>query len=137
MCGQINGGPILEEHNERINSEQKRSSRIILTTEALVLKQMRLTLGLSMKKAGALIGKSDSYIAHLETGRMDLPRGEKLDRLLMAYGGIKQKSFFEKVRNYHARPNDKTLLLQLIDRANEQQLIKIKKHIEALLAGVI
>ena len=88
----------------------------ILTTEALVLKQMRQSLGLSMKKAGALMGKSNSYIAHLETGRMDLPRGEKLDRLLMAYGGIKQKSFFEKVRNFQARPNDKTLLLQMIDR---------------------
>ncbi len=89
MCGEINGGLILEERYETINAEHKRSSRIILTTEALVLKQMRLALGLSMKKAGALMGKPDSYIAHLETDRMDLPRGEKLDRLLMTYGRIK------------------------------------------------
>ncbi len=49
-----------------------------MTREAMVLKQMRVGCGLSMKKAGELMGKSDSYIAHLETGRMDIPKGEKL-----------------------------------------------------------
>ena len=96
---------------------------------------MRTSLGLSMKKAGQLINRSDSYIAHLETGRMDTPKGYKLDVILMANGGIKQKSFYEKVRNFQQRPNDKTLLLQLIQRASDQQLLKIKLYTEEVLSG--
>ena len=108
-----------------------------MTREAMVLKQMRVGCGLSMKKAGELMGKSDSYIAHLETGRMDIPKGEKLDRILAAYGGIKQKSFYERVRSYVERPNDITILRTLLERANPDQLAKITKYTEALLAGLI
>ncbi len=87
-----------------------------------------------MKKAGTLMGKSDSYIAHLETGRMDLPSGEKLDRLLMAYGGIKQESFFEKVRNFQARPNDKTLFFS-DDRSGLRAAIAKDQKIYRVPAG--
>lgn len=103
----------------------------------MVLKQMRLSSGLSMKKAGDLMGKSDSYIAHLETGRMDIPKGDKLDRILAAYGGIKQKSFYERVRSFVERPNDITILRSLLERANPEQLERIAKFAEATLAGLI
>ena len=63
---------------------------------------------------------------------MDIPKGDKLDVILAAYGGIKQKSLYEKVRNFQQRTNDKTLLIQLIERASDQQIKKIKKYIEAL-----
>ncbi len=101
------------------------------------MKEMRIKAGLSMRKTGALIGKSDSYIAHLETGRMDFPKGEKLDQILAIYGGIKQKSFFEKVRNFSERPNDITTLKVLIERANPEQLSKIIKYMEDVISGII
>lgn len=52
----------------------KRSARILLTNEARVLKELRSQCGLSMRQAGKLINRSDSYIAHIETGKMDSPR---------------------------------------------------------------
>lgn len=101
----------------------KRSSRIIMTNEARVLRDMRIACGLSMRRAGALLNLSDSYIAHIETGRMDIPKGEKLDRLLGIYGGIKQKSFFEKVRNYQKKLSPKDQLFEILDYANEAQIV--------------
>lgn len=98
-----------------------------MSNEARVLKEMRLAKGYSMRKAGELIGLSDSYIAHIETGRMDPPRGDKLDRILSIYGPIKQKSFYEKVRNYRHKMTKLDELNELISRANPTQ-------VEALLS---
>lgn len=103
----------------------KRSSRCILTNEARVLKEMRIEAGLSMKKAGDLIGKSDSYIAHIETGRMDLPEGEKLQRLLDIYSGIKIKSFYEKVREYKKMITARDELVELVGRMTEEKILTV------------
>lgn len=75
-----------------------------------------------MRKAGGLLGLSDSYIAHIETGRMDPPQGDKLDRLLAIYGGIKQKSFFERVRNYAECVTPRTELMELVQRLPEEKI---------------
>jgi transcriptional regulator with XRE-family HTH domain len=66
-----------------------------MTNEARVLKELRIYHGYSMRKAGELMELSDSYIAHLETGRIDIPMGARLDRILAVYGGIKKKSLYE------------------------------------------
>lgn len=39
--------------------------------EALLLKKIRQDKGISIRKAAKLIGKSDSWLAHFETGRFD------------------------------------------------------------------
>lgn len=93
-----------------------------MTNEARVLKDLRVEAGLSMRKAGALIGKSDSYIAHLETGRMDMPAGESLERLLNIYGGMKSKSFYERVRKYKQSLTPKDELRELLERGSDEQL---------------
>nr|BFD68757.1 hypothetical protein HAGR004_37790 [Bdellovibrio sp. HAGR004] len=113
----------------------RRSNRIILTNEARVLRDLRISNNLSMKKAGDLIGKSDSYIAHIETGRMDIPEGQKLDTLLAIYGGIKQKSFYERVRKYQKVITEKDELLQLIDITSEQQISRLLDFLKAILAN--
>lgn len=100
----------------------KRSARIIMTNEARVLREMRIAKGLSMRKAGREIGVSDSYIAHVETGRMDPPKGPRLRQFLDAYGGIKEKSFQERVRNYSTRSNPRDDILELLTRANDTQI---------------
>lgn len=105
-----------------MTNSQKRSARIIMTNEARVLKDLRLQYRLSMKKAGTMIGRSDSYIAHLETGRMDIPQGERLDRILSIYGGIKQKSFYERVRNFEQKITAKDELIEIIGKLPEQHL---------------
>lgn len=105
-----------------MSSQKKRSARIIMTNEARVLKDLRLYHGYSMRKAGELMGLSDSYIAHLETGRMDVPKGEKLDRILAVYGGIKAKSFYERVRNYQEKITPRDELLEIIERLPDDKV---------------
>lgn len=102
--------------------EKKRSSRIIMTNEARVLKEMRQQKGLSMRRAGALIGKSDTYIAHIETGRMDVPKGEKLQTLLELYSPIKIKSFHERVRLFQEKVTKKDELLEIINKIDDQKV---------------
>jgi transcriptional regulator with XRE-family HTH domain len=105
-----------------LRKNEKRSSRIIMTNEARALKELRLYHGYSMKKAGELMGLSDSYIAHLETGRMDIPKGDKLDRILAVYGGIKAKSFYERARNYQDKITPRDELLEVIERLPDDKV---------------
>lgn len=104
-----------------------RSKKIILTNEARVLRALRLEHDLSMKKAGGLAGVSDSLIAHIETGRMNPPRGEALARFLRVYGGIHEKSFYERVRTFHQKMTPREELIELVQRAN-------KAHVQTLLS---
>jgi len=48
--------------------------------------------------------------------------GEKLDRLLGIYGGMKQKSFRERVRLYRAKGSPRDYLFDLIKRCSEDQI---------------
>jgi HTH-type transcriptional regulator, competence development regulator len=99
-----------------------RSTKIILTNEARVLRALRLEHKLSMREAAARIGISDSTIAHVETGRMNPPKHEKLKLFLDAYGGIKPKSFYERVRTFEDSTSPKQELTDLVKRANASQL---------------
>jgi transcriptional regulator with XRE-family HTH domain len=75
-----------------------------------------------MKRAGELVGVSDSTIAHIETGRMNPPKGEILAHLLRIYGKIKKKSFYERVRTFEKKLQPREELASLLDRANEKQI---------------
>lgn len=50
----------------------RRSNFRVESKEGRVLKYLRESRKLSMKKAGALIGRSDSFVCHCENGRADL-----------------------------------------------------------------
>jgi transcriptional regulator with XRE-family HTH domain len=56
-----------------------------ITNEVKVLRYMRLQAGLSLKKAGRLIGVTDGAIGHLENGRMDLPL-KRVEQMVQVYG---------------------------------------------------
>jgi transcriptional regulator with XRE-family HTH domain len=113
---------------------KSRSQKIIITNEGRVLRTLRFEHGLSMKKAGALAGVSDSTIAHIETGRMNPPKGPALERLLKVYGGIQAKSFYERARNFKANHTAKEQLLELVQRANEKQASVLLNVAQGLLS---
>lgn len=46
---------------------------------------------------------------------MDPPQGDKLDRMLAIYGGIKQKSFYERV-------TPRMELMELVQRLPEEKI---------------
>jgi len=77
-----------------------RTHGVQMTNEASVLRRMRMECGLSLRTAGELFGKSASYLAQVENGRMKPPTGENLKRLLGIYGGPKLDSFYRRVTDY-------------------------------------
>ena len=104
---------------------RKRTSNRSTTEEGLALKELRLSKGLSMRGLGQLIGKSDSYISHLENGRLDFPSGHALERILAAFGDMKPKSFFERARNCRTRLHQEDFIGKWIRQADDQNLTAI------------
>jgi transcriptional regulator with XRE-family HTH domain len=112
---------------------KKRSQKIILTKEAHVLRALRKESGLSMKRAATQMGVSDSTIAHIETGRMNPPHGSRLERMLAVYGGIKENSFYERVRLYSEQSSPRDELADLLARASAAQVHTLLQVAKGLL----
>ncbi len=87
-----------------------------------MLKQLRQAKGMTRKQAATVIGKSKPYIAHIEGGRMDVPKGEKLMAILAAYGITTHKSFCDRVRNFKERVTPGEELQDLAARLPEEKV---------------
>ena len=101
--------------------KKKRCQIVKISNEARVLKELRIECGFSMREAGYQTGKSDSYISHLENGRMDIPDGEQLEKLLNLYN-CSLKGFFEKVRRYKEETPKIDILSNLITKLDENKV---------------
>lgn len=75
-----------------------------------------------MRKAGNALSFFDSYISHIENGRVDVPTGENLDKFLSLYGGLKQKSFYERVRRYAETVDPRQELLDLVSCISDEKI---------------
>lgn len=116
---------MLSKHLVNLNGKSQkagRSGRIIMTNEARVLRELRVQSGLSMRKAGELIGCSDSYISHIENGRTDVPTENNLDKFLKIYGDIKQKSFYERVRNFELKLSPIDELVSVASKLDSEKM---------------
>lgn len=113
----------------------ERSQRLVITLEARVLKQIREAKGMSMQQAATAIGMSKPYIAHIEGGRMDVPKEEKLMKLLSAYGISNYKSFYDRVRNFKERTTPKDELVELASRLPEEKIQVLLGLAKALAEG--
>jgi transcriptional regulator with XRE-family HTH domain len=124
---------VLTKHVVKNGGKQsRRTSRIIHTDAAKVLRDLRIQSGLSMRKAAVALGFSDSYISHIENGRVDVPTGENLDKFLILYGGLKQKSFYERVRRYSETADPRQGLLDLVARLHDDKLMIAKQILLSL-----
>lgn len=101
---------------------KKRTSMRQPSEEGLALKQLRLSRKLSMRQLGDLIGKSDSYVSHIENGRLNFPEGETLEKLLTVFDGIKPKSFYERARSCRSRLHQEEFILRWMRQADDQNL---------------
>ncbi len=57
-----------------------------MTNEARVLRRLRLDSGTKIKDVAQAIGKSESFIRHIEHGRLDVPSKEIIKEILSVYG---------------------------------------------------
>lgn len=84
----------------------RRSNIKKITKECRILKFMRESRGLSMRKAAKIIGTSDATINHLENGRMGLT-DRWIFKVISGYG-YKYEDFQDYLEN-RARLPDETL----------------------------
>ena len=113
----------------------ERSQKLLITTEARVLKQVRESKGLTMQQAANAIGKSKPYIAHIEGGRMAVPKEEKLLKMLRAYGITSHKSFYDRVRNFKERTTPRDELQDLAGRLPDDKVEVLLGLAKALAEG--
>lgn len=97
-------------------SNHQRSKKVIMTDEARVLRRLREERGLSLREVGQQLGKSHATIAHIEGGRMDVPKGERLMELLAIYGITDYKSFYDRVRHFSERRTPQDELRDLVEQ---------------------
>ncbi len=113
--------------------KQSRSSKVIMTNEARVLRRLRLKNGLSMQAAGKALGCTDSYISHIENGRAGTPQGERLIEFLRVYGRTSEKYFRELVRGYDLNQTDLEVLTELIPKLKSLHLKTMRTLAENFL----
>jgi transcriptional regulator with XRE-family HTH domain len=112
-----------------------RTAKVIISNEARVLRQMRIGKGLSMRAAGALVGRSDSFISQIENGRMEVPKGEMLEALVTVYGPIKVASFKERARLFKESYSPKEEAQSLLKRLSDDQTRLALAFLQAMLCN--
>ena len=125
----------------RLN-HKKRSNRVIMTNEAHVLKSIRedrkQKFGdreFSLRAVAKKLGRTNSWLAQIENGRADIPKGEILEALLKVYG-LKVKSFNERVRLYNKEVTPKGELFLLIDRMSDEHIQLLLSFSNSILIGL-
>ena len=63
----------------------RRTSEIKISNEARLLRKIRLDRGISIREASRRLGKSESYLRHVENGRLDVPKKDELKKILSVY----------------------------------------------------
>jgi transcriptional regulator with XRE-family HTH domain len=108
----------------------RRSDDKIITKEAGVLKHLRETRKLSLRKVGLVIGKSATWVSHVEHGRIDLDP-KKIFRLLNIYG-YSYEDFMELVNGNRAKPiNTFAECVEILKRLDRKQLKTVKAILES------
>jgi transcriptional regulator with XRE-family HTH domain len=115
---------------KKIKKKKRRSDTKIITREATVLRIMRESRKLSMRRAATLVGVSDTFINHLEHGRLDL-RPEIIHKLLITYGYS-----YEEFIKFQDPQNDlpeaiRHECLQIIRRLSLEKLKTVKTILQS------
>lgn len=110
-----------------------RTSKVLPSKEGRLLRKLRKDKKLSMRSLAQAVGVTDSYIAQMETGRANAPKGETLYRMLMALG-TNEKAFKERLRNFKEDRTDAEVIADLLKRMNESDIKMFRQMMEAKLA---
>lgn len=114
-----------------------RTSRVIMTAEVKVLRQLRVRHGLSMRTAGQRLGYSSSYISQIENGRENAPTGERLQKFLKIYGGITEKYFKQLCKDWKDEATELDTLVELAKKLPQTKLNTLLALAEQMAAGKI
>ena len=110
--------------------KQRRCNHKVMTKEASVLKFMRESRNLSMRRAGDLLGVSDSTISHLENGRADL-QPEIVTRLLQNYGYNYEQFISMSSGKIELPQSLRRECLEIIKRIDEEKLKTVRTILQS------
>lgn len=105
--------------------KKRRCNHKVMTKEASILKFMRESRNLSMRRAGNLLGVSDSTISHLENGRADL-HPEIVTRLLTNYGYTYEQFMSMSSGKIELPQSLRRECLEIIKRIDEEKLKTVR-----------
>lgn len=110
--------------------KRRRSDRKLVTKEALILKYMRESRHLSMRKAAKRIGVSEAQINHSENGRRDL-RPEYILKVVTNLG-YSYKDFLDFLNNKKDVPQH-TLseCIEILKRLPAEKLKTVRTILES------
>jgi len=110
----------------------KRTSYVVMTNEARVLKRLREKAGLSMRQAGDLMGYSSSLVSQVENGRENAPKGERLKKFLEAYG-VEQRAYSRMVTEFKEEVSDLEIVEGLLPRLSPEAVRMLRVLAEQLI----
>ena len=115
---------------KKIKKKKRRTDQRVMTKEALILKYMRESRKLSVRKAAKVVGISDAKINHAENGRRDLTPDFILT-VVTAYGYTYQ-DFLEFVTEKKEAP-EHTLseCIEILRRLEVQKLRTVKTILQS------
>ena len=105
-----------------------------MTPEALALREIRISKGLSLAVVCKKLGKSEGMLRHIETGRRDFPIRSVLDSILKIYS-VTYKGFRHRVTAVEAKmgqPGPKDELKAMIDRLSEDKVAVVMNVVKGL-----
>lgn len=114
--------------------KKKRHYRVILTPEAVALREIRKKSGLSIREVCRRLGKSESFLRHIETGRNDIPERKVLNNFFSIYGST-YKIFRHKVnevRESQLLMTPREEIKGLIDKIPDEKLETIRTILSSL-----
>lgn len=108
----------------------RRTSEIIQTNEARLMRQIRISSNLSIREVGRRLNCSETYLRHIETGRLDFPKEDKLREILFIYGiSLRQ---FKKRAKKEIKASAKTQIMDILTTISEEELKVVLKVIKGL-----
>lgn len=110
--------------------KKRRCNHKVMTKEASVLKFMRESRNLSMRRAGDLLGVSDSTISHLENGRADL-QPEIVSRLLLNYGYSYEQFISMSSGKIELPQSLRRECLEIVKRLDEEKLKTVRTILQS------
>lgn len=114
--------------------KKKRHYKVILTPEAVALREIRKKAGISIREVCRQLGKSESFLRHIETGRNDIPTKDVLSKLFSLYSTT-YKVFRHKVaevREMQLLMTPRDELKVLVDKIPDEKLETLRKILLSL-----
>ncbi len=115
---------------KKTRKKYRRSDDKIITKEAEVLKYLRESRKLSVRKVSNLIDRSDTWVSHIENGRIDLDP-KKILKLINIYGYCNNE-FMNLVASKKPLPeNIYSECIEMLKRLDKSKLKTVKSILES------